>query len=285
MFIETIKKIYSLSGAKWLRMHYAEWKQPRNTYCFPSGLIHLSDATVRDNWSTLSRGYDDEDVVKNWIDSIRRQTMVTYDGLSVLAQIVKSVEQQGISGKFIETGTWKGGAFSIMAKASQTWGTGTRKIWGFDSFEGIPEPIAELDDQEWSTSDMRVPIEEQKGRLRPVNMLVAGEEQVYKSLKMLGVDSTHIQIFKGWFQETFPKLKTEEIGKVALLRLDGDLYESTIIALEKFEPHLVSGGIVIVDDWGLKGARQAVKDYYIKTYGKMPMVHFIDGLARYIQKT
>lgn len=287
-FLRPVKKMYEASGIKKLRWDMILLKRDLKRrplgYRFPSGLIHMSDQATYDHWNEIDRGHDDETQVKEWMRGLPPFTMVTYDGLIYLNRLVHYCETNSIEGRFIETGTWRGGAFALMVKASQTWGDGKRKYWGFDSFEGIPEPDAQHDDVQWSVNDMKVPETDLRGRLRSVNALVAGEQEVYRALDVLKADKKNVKLFKGWFQETLPKLSNEEIGPIALLRLDGDLYASTMVCLEKFEPLVVRGGIVIIDDWGLQGAKQAVIDYYTKKYGKMPMLHFIDRLARYIQK-
>lgn len=282
------KKVYENSGLKKIRWDieylFRDLKRRKGGYKFPPGLMHLNDQATYDHWDELIRGYDDEEQVKMWLRKLPPYTMVTYDGLFALNRLVQYCESQNVKGKFIETGTWRGGAFALMVKASQTWGKGDRQYWGFDSFEGIPEPDAKHDDVSWSVDDMKVPRANLQGRLRSVNALVAGEQEVYKALRTVDADITNVKLFKGWFQETLPKLSNEEIGPIAILRLDGDLYASTMVCLEKFEPLVVKGGIVIVDDWGLAGARQAVIDYYTKKYSQLPLMHFIDRLARYIQK-
>lgn len=267
-----------------LHATYLKWREPRKDYYFPSDVTNVNDPSILDLWNLLKRGHEDEDLIKKWILKIRNFTMVTYDGLLTIAQLVRYCEQNNILGKYVETGTWKGGAFSVMAKASETWGSGNREIWGFDSFEGIPEPDLHLDDVKWAMKDMKLSKDQLTGQLRSVNGLVAAEQDVYSALQELKISLKSVKIFKGWFQNTLPKLSDEEIGPIAVLRLDGDLYASTMICLEKFEPHVVQGGFIIIDDWVLKGARQAVIDYYSKAYGRLPMLHFVDGYARYIQK-
>ena len=303
--ISPLKTIYRISGLRWLRwwvvlrwraivvprwrawkelQHARELARLRSGYVFPSGMLNINDPGIFDNWGELSKGYEDENLVKGWLKNVRSYSMVTYDGLLVLSRLVRYCEENQMVGRFVETGTWRGGAFTIMAKSSQTWGDGQRQIWGFDSFEGIPEPDSNVDDVQWSVKEMKVPKDQQKGRLQSVNALVAAEDEVYKALKTVGADTTNIKLFKGWFQDTLPRISDDEIGPIALLRLDGDLYASTMICLEKFEPHVVSGGFIIIDDWGLKGCQQAVVEFYQKKYGRLPMLHFIDDVARYIQK-
>jgi O-methyltransferase len=86
----------------------------------------------------------------------------------------------------------------------------------------------------------------------------------------------------GWFQETLPKARNL-IGEISLLRLDGDLYESTLVCLRNLYPSVVRGGFVIIDDYGLKGCRMAC-EFYFEEIGINPYLHHIDAVGRYFVK-
>lgn len=73
-----------------------------------------------------------------------------------------------------------------------------------------------------------------------------------------GVPEDFLVWHPGWFQDTVPGAN---IDQIALLRLDGDLYESTLVCLQHLYPRVVSGGWVIVDDYGLPGCREAVNQF------------------------
>jgi len=85
-----------------------------------------------------------------------------------------------------------------------------------------------------------------------------------------------------WFQDTVPEA-APKIGSIALLRLEGDLYDSTLICLRNLYPLVIKGGFVIIDDWGMVGCRRACQDYF-KELGINPFVHYVDATVRYIVK-
>ena len=89
-------------------------------------------------------------------------------------------------------------------------------------------------------------------------------------------------VHEGWFQDTLPQA-IKEIDRIAILRLDGDYYESTKVCLEYLYPKVVRGGAVIVDDWCLKGCREACEEYF-KAHQIDPLIHFVDVCVRYFIK-
>jgi hypothetical protein len=137
-----------------------------------------------------------------------------------------------IEGDFVECGVFAGAQLAAMRLADP------RTIHAFDSFEGIP--AAGVEDGE-------------AGKLIEFKS-VCPLEQVKEYMEMWGIEG--IVYHKGWFEDTVPKYE----GKIALLRLDGDLYSSTKVCLEHLYPKLVKGGYLIIDDYALKGCRQAVDE-------------------------
>lgn len=167
------------------------------------------------------------------IHRVRPFTMVGDEDLIGLAETVKDLEHQGIEGAFVECGTWRGGSSFLMALLAPS-----RRVWMFDSFEGLPVPSAEDGaagaawgpEHPWWQDNVRADIED-----------------VRRSAARLGV-SERCEIVKGWFSDTLPQ-RHGGIGPIALLRLDGDLYESTKTCLETLWDHVVPGGAVILDDY------------------------------------
>lgn len=156
---------------------------------------------------------------------------------------------RNIEGDVVECGVWKGGMSAGMAYLL---GPG-RKHYLFDSFEGLPKPT-ELDGEyavEWQDSG--------DDELTH-NNCTANEADADAIMKKTGVD---YRLVKGWFQDTVPNF--EGISKIAVLRLDGDWYDSTMITLEKFVPLVAPGGIIILDDYYYwEGCSKAVHDYLSK---------------------
>jgi O-methyltransferase len=141
-------------------------------------------------------------------------------------------------GDIVETGVWRGGMSAAMAEALP----GRRSLL-FDSFEGLPD-VGEHD----------------AGTPREAARDMAVDEAAARAA-MARSGGAH-QIRRGWFDETIPKYAAES-PEIAVLRLDGDLYESTMVCLEHLYPLVVPGGLVIIDDYGgwFTGCTRAVHEY------------------------
>lgn len=158
-----------------------------------------------------------------------------------------------LPGCFVECGVGAGGQLMAMSLAY----TG-KQIYGFDSFQGIP--LAGVNDAQQPgigdiEHDATAPV---RDRLVSSGITVHSVENVLENFTKCEIGAANVRLIKGWFQDSLPKWKPEPI---ALLRLDGDLYESTLVCLEYLYPHVVSGGVVICDDHSLPGAAKALYDY------------------------
>ncbi|GIZ52085.1 TylF/MycF/NovP-related O-methyltransferase [Noviherbaspirillum aridicola] len=154
-----------------------------------------------------------------------------------------------VPGDFIETGVWKGGIPVLMRGILKAYGITDRKVWVADSFQGLPRPDPEknLDDAIWFHL------------LGPLDHLRISLDQVRSVFRKYDLLDEQVCFLAGWFGETLPAAPIE---RLALMRLDGDWYDSTRDALEALYPKLSPGGWVIVDDYGLPfGCRQAVDEY------------------------
>jgi len=192
------------------------------------------------------------------IYSIRRYTMVGRRGLLVTYDIANKIEEGNIDGCFVECGVAKGGCSALMAIVAGDNKSG-RKVWMFDSFEGLPEPTAE---DEPTVVDL---IRQDKSRSALQKGYCLGTyEQVSNLLfSALGLGRENIFLVKGWFQDTLPEHK-DRIGEISFLRIDGDWYESTKCCLENLYDNVVAGGYVLVDDYHLPGCRKAVDEFLYK---------------------
>jgi O-methyltransferase len=258
------------------------WKQG---YCFPSGLMGMDDPLVRARWDDLRRysAIDDETLVKEWLVEVRGYTMVTYDGLFSLAGQVRYCEQTNLPGVYVETGCHRGGAAAIMAKASLHYGGKPRPVHVFDSFEGLPQPDAEKDVDEWIPDEWKIPLEMHQGKMVATGSLAgASEEDVRTVFKKLGFPLDYLHTHKGWFCDTLPVI-APQLEHIAILRLDGDLYASTMDALTYLYPKVVVGGFVVIDDYNVTGARNAVTDY-LKGLSRVPYICRADGAVAYFIK-
>jgi len=173
-------------------------------------------------------------------------TMAGMKRLDNLQKCAESVLQDGVPGDFIETGVWRGGTVILMRAILKAYGVTDRKVWVADSFEGLPAP------------DPKYPAD--KGfTLHKERFLAVSLEQVKANFDKYGLLDSQVEFLKGWFAATLPKAP---IGKLAVLRLDGDLYGSTMDALKALYPKLSPGGYVIVDDYGAcEPCARAVEDF------------------------
>jgi O-methyltransferase len=150
-------------------------------------------------------------------------------------------------GDLIETGVWRGGASILMRGVLAAHGDTSRTVWLADSFAGLPPPDAETYPAD-ANIDMSANAE-----------LAVSLDEVAANFRRYGLLDEQVRFLKGWFRDTLPEAPTD---RLAVLRLDGDLYESTWVALTSLYPKLSPGGYVIVDDYGaMPVCRLAVDDY------------------------
>jgi hypothetical protein len=170
-----------------------------------------------------------------------------------------------IPGCLVECGVAAGAQLGAMQTQLLARGE-TRWMYGFDSFEGIPIASVE-DDQQPGIPGPKpfIVYSDKRELLKSSGITVHGLEQVQARIKRWFPRAWDtIVLVKGWFQDTLPMYVSvfKRLGGIALLRLDGDLYESTKVSLEHLFPLLNAGGILIVDDWELTGCRRACEEYF-----------------------
>ena len=199
------------------------------------------------------------------------ETMVGFKRLDNLRMCVERVVADGIAGDLIETGVWRGGASIFMCGVLKANGDLTRIVWLADSFEGLPkaQPGVWKDDERGRLSDFGT-------------TLAVSLEDVRANFERYGLLDDRVRFLKGWFKDTLPSAPIE---KLSLLRLDGDMYESTIDALDALYPKLSPGGFCIVDDYvSHSGARQAVDDYR-KKHGITEPIEAIDWAGAFWRRS
>jgi hypothetical protein len=250
---------------------------------FSSNMIHVADPAVRANIGYLHRGYEDEERYQEMILSVTGYTMVTYDGLVSVIDQVRFCEENNISGAFVELGTWKGGSFAVMAQANLAYGKSRRLLHGFDSFQGLPAPRADKDFDEMVGEAFKITREQADGSLKPIGSLLSEQSDVEVLLAKVGYPRSEVRLHAGWFQDTVP-VAAPKIGPIAILRLDGDLYESYMIALDHLWDNVVVGGFVIFDDWVYRGCRDAVREFFNKR-GLHEYICYADATVRYLRKS
>ncbi len=173
-------------------------------------------------------------------------TMIGLKRLNNIQYCVEEVINNGIEGDLIETGVWRGGGAIFMKALLNLYIVKNKQVWVADSFEGLPKPDAKY---KADVGDVHFKSDELKISLQIVK----------NNFEKYGLLDNDVQFLKGWFKDTLP---TAPIETLSVLRLDGDMYESTMDALVNLYPKLSCGGYIIVDDYGaVKGSKLAVTDY------------------------
>ena len=233
------------------------------------------------------RNLDDE--CAHMIGIIRENTMVAPEGLVTLYHQALFCETQQIPGDFVECGVWKGGAVGLMALVNLQHGSKRRNIHLFDSFQEICEPDETIDGERavrearmgsknGGTKGSLVPLEGfydrrgGPGKIEDNKALLEGE---------IGYDPNYLHYHQGWFQEVLPGVRNS-IERIALLRIDADWYASTKTCLDHLFDKVVSGGFVIIDDYGAyDGCKKAV-DEFVNGCGKPLYLNYVNEDIRYI---
>jgi O-methyltransferase len=173
-------------------------------------------------------------------------TMIGRQRLDNLQYCVETVLADGIPGDFIETGIWRGGACIFMRGLLMALGATDRVIWCADSFEGVPAPT-HPEDAGFDLSRNVLPI------------LAVPLAEVQELFSRYGLLDEQVRFLQGWFKDS---LAEAPIGQLAILRLDGDLYESTWDALAPLYDKVSPQGFIIVDDYNsCPPCRRAISDF------------------------
>jgi O-methyltransferase len=199
---------------------------------------------------------------------IHAHTMIGLRRLRNLRNLITQILNEDIPGDFIETGVWRGGACIYMRAVLAAYGVTGRRVWVADSFEGLPPP-----------SPANYPADAGSW-LDQIKLLAVSLEEVKDNFSKYGMLDEQVVFLKGFFKDT---LAAAPIERIAILRLDGDMYESTIQALDALYQKVSAGGFVIVDDYALAGCRKAVEDFRERN-GIAKHLHEIDKTAVYWRK-
>jgi O-methyltransferase len=175
------------------------------------------------------------------------ETMVGLRRLDNVQECVVDVVRQDVPGDLIEAGVWRGGTAILMRAVLAAWGASGRRVWLADSFAGLPKPFAEA-----YPADAGF---DYSGH----SQLAVSARQVRANFARYRLLDDSVMFLPGLFKDT---LASAPIDQIAVMRLDGDLYESTIDALDALYPKLSVGGYCIIDDYGaISACRRAVDDY------------------------
>jgi O-methyltransferase len=194
---------------------------------------------------------------------LNAETMVGLKRLDHLQGVLDVVRSDDIPGGVMETGVWRGGSMIFAAgfmKAHQM----DRKIYVADSFEGLPQP------------DEAYPLD--AGDLHhKFSYLGVDLETVKANFKKYGLLNENVIFVEGFFEDSLPNV---EVDQLSVLRLDGDMYSSTMQVLQTMYSRVSQGGFVIIDDYSLHGCREAVHDY-LNANGLSPVLETVDSASIY----
>jgi hypothetical protein len=213
-------------------------------------------------------GYDDDIRHIGWDWPARAQTMIGLARVRNIRMLVESILEDAVSGDLLEAGVWRGGATIYMRGILAAYGVTDRRVWVADSFCGLPAPDADkfptdAGDAHHTMKELVVSMDEVKANFSRYNLL-----------------DNQVCFLPGWFKDTLPKAS---VKRLALLRIDGDMYQSTMETLEAMYHKVSPGGYVIIDDYILPAARKAVHDFR-NQHDIGEQIQSIDGAGVYWQK-
>ena len=200
---------------------------------------------------------------------VQSQTLLNIQRLDNIQFCIEQVLADHVPGDLIETGVWRGGGIILMRAVLKAYGVQDRVVYGADSFAGLPPP-----DKAYPL-DADIPYHTWKA-------LMVSLEEVQANFARYGLLDDQVRFLKGWFKDTLP---TAPMQQVAVMRLDGDMYESTMDSLKSLYPKLSVGGYAIIDEYHhLVACRQAVDDYR-KQHSITDELITIDTYSAYWRRT
>jgi len=184
---------------------------------------------------------DDRLYGRDWPHSAH--TMIGLKRMNNLHESLDYVRENNIQGDFIETGVWRGGASIFTKKYFDLYGM-NRKVFVADSFKGLPPPQVQEDagDPHHTIDFLRVSLAD-----------------VQNNFKLYGALDENVIFLEGWFEDTLPN--NTSIGELSVLRMDGDMYKSTMDVFDSCYHKVVKGGRVIIDDYCIPNCKNAVHKF------------------------
>jgi hypothetical protein len=210
-----------------------------------------------------------KEVEEGRIWPLQAHSMIGLKRMNNLQFCVETVLKDKVPGDLIETGVWRGGACIFMRGILAVNGVTDRKVYVADSFEGLPKPDAEKYPEDAGDTHFEH------------DYLAVSQEDVQANFRLYGLLDDQVVFLKGWFKDTLPQLS---VSQFAVIRLDGDLYESTMDGLNNLYHKLSPGGFCIIDDYFMAGCRKAVHDFRDK-HGITEKIEEIDGMGVFWRKS
>jgi len=198
------------------------------------------------------------------------ETMVGLRRLDCVQSCVEQVIADNVPGDLIETGVWRGGTCIFMRALLKAYGVTDKTVYVADSFEGLPKPDAE-----------KYPHDKEMV-LHDIPFLAVSVDQVQGGFQRYGLLDDQVKFVKGFFRDTLPSLRDRQWSVV---RLDGDMYESTMDGLVNLYPGLSPGGYLILDDYFHLAESAAATDEYRAKYGITEPIERVDGFSGFWRKS
>jgi hypothetical protein len=198
------------------------------------------------------------------------ETMVGLRRLDNLQSCIIHAVRDGVPGDLVETGVWRGGCGILMRAVLKALGDSERSVWLADSFQGLPEP-----------DPVSYPADAGDSHSRFTSYLGVSLDQVVANFRKYELLDSQVRFLPGWFRDTLPGCAVQ---RIAVLRLDGDMYESTHLALSCLYPKLSPGGFVIIDDYGALPNCRAAVDEFRSQQGIMGPLIRVDWTGVYWRK-
>ena len=236
---------------------HGSWGDELATKYLQAMKLTLTGSLLRTPWLNPGTGnltnlkqnpYDDAMRIKGLDWPLFGLTMVGQKRLENIQELLIRAIHDDLPGDFVECGVWRGGA-SIFAKAViEAYASRSRHVHLADSFEGLPRSTQARDDDSWSRMDY----------------LKVNKDEIAGSFRDLGLLDSGVRFHKGFFRYSMPRLRAEletNEKQIAVLRMDGDMYESTMDILYNLYDLVPVGGCVIVDDWIIPVCQQAITEF------------------------
>lgn len=187
------------------------------------------------------------------LNQISQVALSSFETLTTTYDLARLAIEHHIAGEFVECGVFGGAQCAAMALALMNHEPGSeRRVHLFDCFRGLPEPGPE-DLEFLNQGDMQ-------------GKACCSQENVQAHMSKFGIDHTFLVYHAGWFANTIP-VWASSAPEIAILRIDADLYDSTMIPLVHLYSRVSRGGWVIVDDYALSGCRKAIHDFMLDRGG------------------
>lgn len=218
-----------------------------------------------------------EDKIKEFINCSRKFSMTGRERMYLLSQAVLNTKNNNLDGDFVECGVWRGGNILLFKLLNDFYNL-NKNIFAYDTYEGMTPP-QDIDITSSGVSAETL-MKNTKKKDEKHNIHCFSELDQVKNNILLYSNLNNINFVKGPVEKTLFN-ENNLPNKISILRLDTDFYNSTKIELERLFPRVVSGGVLIIDDYGFwKGARKAVDEYF----NKKKWLHIVDSTCRYLIK-